>query len=94
MNEHRERCIECNSNMFFYCFQSQQFHNKLNEILDMISQSNENLTSVTMVQEQKQRRPEESNSTNVFEMQYPDLFVYWDWRQYQSAISNSVSTAN
>ncbi|XP_064624615.1 protein EFR3 homolog B-like isoform X2 [Lineus longissimus] len=56
---------------------SQQFHNKLNEILDMITQSNENLTSVTMVQDQKPKLPQEENSsTNVFEMQFPDLFVY------------------
>ena len=56
---------------FSVYFQSQQFHNKLNEILDMIATESDstNDTSSQPTEDLEQSAP-------AFEMQFPDLFVY------------------
>lgn len=55
--------------MFFFFLQSNHFHNKLNEILDMVSRPPDS--------PEASRKSLEETSGPVFEMQFPDLFVYW-----------------
>ena len=51
-------------------FQSQEFQNKLDEILDMISEPQESPGGTP-----RKARIEEQ-SVPIYEMQFPDLFVY------------------
>lgn len=51
-------------------FQSQQFHNKLNEILDLISQPQQSPGGTP------RKAKCEEESVPIYEMQFPELFIY------------------
>ena len=53
--------------MVLFTFQSMQFHNTVNDILDMIGNSDNNLQGHL---EDKQEKP-------IYDMHFPELFVYW-----------------
>lgn len=53
---------------FLFLFQSNHFHNKLSEILEMVSKPPES--------PERNRKAFNDDTVPVYEMQFPELFVY------------------